>query len=175
MLVSVRDINRSLGSSLEINDEYETSFEDLQLAAPLQVKLKLSNTGGSILVKGNIKTKVVLVCSRCASDYEQVLDVPVEELFVSDNADDHRADDDEVRAEDLCVFTYENDTIDLDELFRDNLLSSLPFRPLCSENCKGLCGECGADLNKEACRCQKSEETDPRWDALKKFVNDQPK
>ncbi len=175
MKVSVRDINRSLGSSLEINDEYEASFEDLQLAAPLQVKLKLSNTGGSILVKGNIKTKAVLVCSRCASDYEQVLDVPVEELFVSDNADDHRASDDEVCAEDLCVFTYENDEIDLDELFRDNLLSSLPFRPLCSENCKGLCGECGADLNKEPCRCKKSEETDSRWDALKKFVNDQPK
>jgi uncharacterized protein len=54
----------------------------------------------------------------------------------------------------------------LDDLVREAIILSLPLKPLCSEECKGLCPICGTDLNKSHCHCV-IEKTDPRWDMLK--------
>ena len=60
----------------------------------------------------------------------------------------------------------EGDTVDLTDLLVQDIISSLPIQPLCSEDCKGLCQECGANLNRETCDCDK-EQVNERFAALK--------
>ena len=62
----------------------------------------------------------------------------------------------------------EGDSVDVSVLVQEQLLLSVPVQPLCREDCQGICQRCGADLNREACRCAESE-VDPRFAALKKL------
>jgi uncharacterized protein len=55
---------------------------------------------------------------------------------------------------------------EIDDLVREAVILSVPAKPLCSENCKGLCPVCGTDLNRSTCSCAKKD-IDPRWDQLK--------
>jgi uncharacterized protein len=70
----------------------------------------------------------------------------------------------ELHERDLDFAVFENEQIDLDELVLEQLELSLPSRVLCSEECRGLCPQCGADLNVEQCNCKP--QIDPRWQAL---------
>jgi uncharacterized protein len=65
---------------------------------------------------------------------------------------------------DLDFAVYENEQIDIDEMVLEQLELELPSRVLCSEDCRGLCPQCGADLNVEQCDCKAP--IDPRWQAL---------
>lgn len=85
---------------------------------------------------------------------------------------DHRKNDDdddgiELVVEDLDLYGYEGEKLDLEPLLREQLLLAVPFAPLCSETCKGLCSQCGADLNREPCSCEPI--LDPRLAALREI------
>jgi uncharacterized protein len=80
------------------------------------------------------------------------------EEFFQDDADRHKIPKDseaEADEEGADSFHYTGNTIDLKEALRQLFLASLPFSPVCSEDCKGLCDSCGADLNRSECRCSK--------------------
>ncbi|MFN7623911.1 MAG: DUF177 domain-containing protein, partial [Acidobacteriota bacterium] len=85
-------------------------------------------------------------------------------IYVAADKENQRTGEIELTADDLGISVYENDQIDLDEMVVEQLELSLPFRLLCQEDCRGLCPQCGADLNTEACDCQPL--IDPRWEAL---------
>ncbi len=70
----------------------------------------------------------------------------------------------ELAEDDLDLYGYENEEVDLTPLFRDQMVLAVPFAPLCKEDCKGLCAQCGADRNHEPCDCKPP--VDPRWAAL---------
>jgi uncharacterized protein len=72
----------------------------------------------------------------------------------------------EVHDDDLSTAFYENDEIDLDQLMKEQFQLSLPMKPLCSDDCKGLCPVCGKNLNRDTCTCSRTWE-DPRLAALK--------
>jgi uncharacterized protein len=70
----------------------------------------------------------------------------------------------ELAEDDLDLYSYEDEEVDLTPLFRDQVILAVPFAPLCKEDCKGLCPQCGADRNHETCDCKPP--VDPRWAAL---------
>jgi uncharacterized protein len=74
----------------------------------------------------------------------------------------------EVKSEEEDYFFVDSNAtfFEIDDLVREAIILSLPLKPLCSEDCKGLCPICGTDLNRSQCSCVK-ERTDPRWDQLK--------
>jgi len=90
----------------------------------------------------------------------------VEEQFLPHDSPEVPQDE-ELDPGQLSVFVYENDVIEIDEVIRQNLVASLPSKPLCAEDCKGLCAECGVNLNEKACECVSESSSDPRWGALK--------
>ena len=100
--------------------------------------------GNALLVTGKLMTPAKLRCSRCLRECEQPLRV---EQFVF-----HQ----ELHGEDF---------VDLTANIREDIILELPQRALCDEACKGLCPQCGADLNKKKCRCQREPE-DHRWHTL---------
>jgi uncharacterized protein len=100
--------------------------------------------------------------------------VKVDEIWMKNEIDEEM--DEEFNAEEPLTRAYFGEDIELDEAFRELILSELPDRPLCDPECKGLCPGCGVNLNTESCRCTaevrmvRQEEQLPEWKrVLKKF------
>ena len=68
--------------------------------------------------------------------------------------------------EELSVSVFDGESIDVDEIVKEQILLAVPARTLCREDCQGMCPECGVDLNTGQCNCA-VDEVDPRWAALK--------
>lgn len=168
MKINVSEIKRSFGASQVLHLEDWGPVADLETRGPVAVDLKLTNAGSRILVEGSLRTRVQLVCSRCAGDYDGALDVRVDEQFLPHDSPEVPGDE-ELEPEQLSVFTYQNDEIEIDEVVRQNLVASLPGRPLCAGTCRGLCSQCGVNLNEKACECQPEASIDPRWGALREL------
>lgn len=121
---------------------------------PLTFDLTLEWVEGGILVRGPVRGRYVVTCSRCLE--ETVHD------FTFEAAEVYRLPGD-VWEEGYVI---EDEHIDLGHLVRDNVLTNLPTNPVCREGCRGLCRRCGADLNAGPCECP-SDEGDIRWGALR--------
>lgn len=175
MKVCVSDIKETPGLTKDIHMEITDPLEELVLDGPVKVVLRVQGGGdGCFQVDGSVCAQVRLVCSRCAREYVENVKADVEERFVPASSA-KLVDNEEVEAEDLCVFGYENDELEIDELARENLIASLPYRPLCCADCRGVCPVCGQNLNDKVCECETSEPVvDPRWGDLKKFSVDSP-
>ena len=108
----------------------------------------------------------VLACSRCANDMDYAVDDFFSPVFV-------RGKDSHVRKtalgeDDLDTTYFSGDEIDFAEVMHEQIALMTPVQPLCQQNCKGLCPQCGQDLNVGRCDCKK-EITHSRFDVLKTF------
>jgi uncharacterized protein len=119
---------------------------------------------------GTFTGHLTVACSRCVGPVTLHIDEKLRVTFMPPGempAEDATEGEDgpEVLGEDLDVFPFDGDKIDLEPLFREQFVLAVPFAPLCSETCKGLCPQCGIDLNTGTCSCEKP--IDPRLAALK--------
>lgn len=138
----------------------ETGFfdgrENINFLQPVKFDGILSKVGDIITLTGKLNTVLELSCSRCLEKFDYVVDLDIEEkLTASDGAN---KDDD--------VIFIDSDTIDITEIIENNIILTLPIKRLCREDCKGLCQQCGANLNFSACNCTK-DDIDPRLAKLK--------
>ena len=128
---------------------------------------QLLHTQRSILVKCKLDTDAELTCSRCLSAFRQPLTVKFEEEYLPtvDVMTGMPLD----TTDDIGHFTIDNNHIlDLNEAIRQYTLLIMPMKPLCQEDCFGLCQKCGKNLNQGPCDCPK-QEIDPRWSKLSKL------
>lgn len=135
------------------------------LRTAAEVSGRVSRKGKQIRLQGSIKTNVEVRCDRCLNPVAVPIDTDFNATYVP-VADEVVDDNRELQEEDLTVSVFDDSTIDVDELVREQVLLALPTRLLCHEECRGLCPSCGADLNVETCSCGQRE-IDPRWAALK--------
>ncbi|MGE5531051.1 MAG: YceD family protein [Bacteroidota bacterium] len=137
---------------------------------PVRGRLELSNLETGVAVRGHLTVPLKLACSRCLGVFEQALEIDVNEecaLKQIDEPESYIGEDEEP-----CQIPILNeDDLDLTELVRQMIAIHLPTRPLCHEECPGLCIHCGKDLNEGPCTCQ-DDEVDPRWAGLKKLKLD---
>jgi uncharacterized protein len=119
--------------------------------APLQVSLSYYRAGTEIFISGTLDTATTASCSRCAEEF----DLPGHRRFRYVLAPRSMSDDKDfaLKAEDLEFSFYQSDEIDLTPLIREQALLALAERPLCSDECRGLCPQCGANLNQGDCGC----------------------
>ena len=109
-----------------------------------------------------MSASVSFECDRCL----RALSVPVEQSFELQYVPSLGAQDEmELIEKDLSTGFYQGEAIEVDDLVREQIELALPMARLCSEECRGLCPECGANLNQTNCVC-KLEQVDPRWAAL---------
>jgi uncharacterized protein len=139
--------------------------EAYQVVAPVQVDLEIHKDKDRFRLVGTAKTELELTCSRCLEPFRMPFDgeldvryLPASEL----SADDER----EVAEADLDTSYYRDDQIDLNEVLREQFYLALPMKPLCREQCAGLCSQCGVNLNIATCQCRPEWE-DPRLAPLK--------
>jgi len=139
--------------------------------------LDLYADGAHAFATGTFRGELTVACSRCVNPVILKIDENLRVTFLprhelpDDDAEDDRADDadeDEgvvVNEEDIDVFPFDGERIDLEPLLREQFVLAVPFAPLCAETCKGLCPQCGIDRNTASCTCEPP--IDPRLAPLK--------
>lgn len=141
------------GNSVELEMEGELAPIDVQRSmvtfkGPVFFTGTASNVGAHIVVSGTARADAVLTCDRCLEEYSVRLTAELLETFSRiDEIPEGDARDEDER-------TYgTNDIIDLAEAIEQGFVLQLPMKLLCSDDCRGLCSRCGANLNRGACEC----------------------
>jgi len=127
------------------------------------VALEVEPDGNDVFVHGRLAATMPQTCSRCLEDFAARVDAPVDVRLVPKPAG---ADSVELGADDLDVDFYENDELDVTRVVANEATLALPMKPLCREDCRGLCRACGANRNVTPCTCD-TRPPDPRLAALR--------
>ena len=123
--------------------------------------------GLDLFFTGTLHGDVVGTCARCLDDYTFRLDTPFTFVLAPRAAVD--AAEAELSADDLSLSFFEGEEVDLSPLVHEQTILALPTRPLCREDCRGLCARCGANLNAGPCSCP-ADTTDPRLRVLRTLL-----
>jgi uncharacterized protein len=133
--------------------------------APVELAFEVNKDKNRFRLVGTVKTELELGCSRCLEPFRMPVDASFDIRYLPESeasSDPER----EVEEEDLETSYYSDDQIDLNQLLREQFYLALPMKPLCQEGCKGLCAQCGTNLNTGTCTCAPAWD-DPRLAALK--------
>ena len=134
---------------------------------PIRVAMELTVVSDSVRVRGRVAARLRLACGRCLTAFEQDLEREFSCTYAPLPPERrHREPGDlELTADDVGLLFFDGDTIDTCDAVREEVMAALPLRPLCREDCRGLCPHCGTDLNTGACACT-GERVDPRLAVL---------
>jgi uncharacterized protein len=139
-----------------------------KVVAPVHLDFDIQKDKEKFRLVGTVRTELELSCSRCLEPFRMPVNAQFDLRYLP--AADMAADDErEVQDEDLDTSYYRDDQIDLSELLREQFYLALPMKPLCRDDCRGLCPQCGTNWNSGACTCT-TEWEDPRLAALKGLV-----
>ncbi len=120
-------------------------------------RLEFHRSGSEIRISGWIQGDLNLSCDRCLATFPSSIEASFFYLLKpSTEFHQELETDHEVTGEEVDVYWYEDGQIRAEDLFREQILLQLPMRMLCREDCRGLCAGCGADLNREDCRCEEA-------------------
>jgi uncharacterized protein len=138
---------------------------------PLDIEATVRRLDEMVMVEGSVNTVVRLQCCRCLQDFECPLSVDFALTYVRQMpvVEDPDAEEIELTADDLGLISFEGDEIDLVDGIQEQVIMALPFKPLCREGCRGLCPQCGADLNLGDCACSEPPVLEGKFSILKNF------
>ena len=169
LVVDTRELGRRPGNSIRSHRDVPapahmgTDVIAVREGDLMGIDLRLESVMEGVLVTGEVEASANGACVRCLEDVTYPVDVRFQELFAyADRAEHHRevASDDE----DDELHELDGDCADLEPVLRDAVVPSLPFQPVCSSDCLGLCSECGENLNENP--EHEHDVIDPRWSAL---------
>jgi uncharacterized protein len=146
-------------------EEVSQPGDAYRIVAPVELDFDVHKDREKFRLEGTVKTELELSCSRCLEPYRMPVDASFDLRYLP-AADMSTDDDRETQDEDLDIAYYRDDQIDLNELLREQFYLALPMKPLCQEDCKGLCPQCGTNLNTSTCACE-PDWVDPRLAALR--------
>lgn len=122
---------------------------------PLDLHFSVQKEYDHVRVHGRVSTKVGLACSRCLAEYDAEL-LATFTIFYSKASKMPVEEEVSLSEGDLIAASYDGEYIDFTSEIEEQVLLEIPFKPLCREDCKGLCVKCGADLNAGECGCDRS-------------------
>jgi DUF177 domain-containing protein len=137
--------------------------EPLLEISPVRLSGTVSRIERGFLLDARCAFEGKLECSRCLAAYAFAVDEPFSLVLTERPAG--APDVRELSRDDLDLSLYEGNEVDVAPIAEERIQMSIPMKPLCREDCRGLCPRCGADRNLGSCGCA-IEEPDPRWSAL---------
>jgi len=167
-VLDTRDLGRAPGASQRLTRtvpapaDLGTEVVGVPEGSDLQLELLLESVMEGVLVSGTVRGRTAGECVRCLDAVDRELDVRFQELFAFSGKSS---------AEDEDVHELSGDHLDLEPVLRDAVVPSLPFQPVCREDCPGLCSECGVHLADHP--DHQHEDVDPRWAALRDLTENQ--
>lgn len=164
--------------SISLNVELPISYwsQIYEFSDEIKVDIEVVRTYERLIVAISVFGETEMPCSRCLELAKVQINSNLKYIFsLKPSRDDHEEDDvDRDMQEDFIVLETWDEKIDLIPLVWETLLSALPAVEFCSKECKGLCPNCGENLNKTTCNC-KMEEGDPRFDILRPLIKKENK
>ncbi len=134
--------------------------------------LLVVNEGTKVAITGSIQANMQLQCARCLTGFPAETAVSFD-LAVGWGKAGAQLQEDEDEIDENTIFV-EGSVLDMSELILQEILLEVPMKPLCREDCPGLCQQCGALKGSEACTCPKEAPVDPRWKALARLKKEIP-
>ena len=162
MLLNVKPILHTPGKRLDF--QFELDLSDMEfsgrypISRPVAVSGEVRNTAGILELSLNARSTLDAVCDRCGKAFKQDKDVPFACMLAEELQNEENDE----------IVLLEDGMVDVGDLARTAFILDMDTKTLCSEDCKGLCPRCGADLNIGPCSCKK--ETDPRLAVLAKLL-----
>lgn len=138
---------------------------DFRLVGPLQVAFRINRSAQTFQLRGQLRAQLIGECCRCLEPVEQELEAPLQLLLqrqqLSGEEREAAAED-----EDIEILDPGAKQVELKERLREAVLLEMPLRVYCREDCRGLCPQCGHNLNSSPCACA-TVQADSRWAALR--------
>lgn len=141
-----------------------------RIAAPVALNVVVRKDRMQFRLVGRVQTTVELTCSRCLDGYEMPIDEAFDVLYLP-HAPAAAGEERAVEDDDLSTAFYEDNVIDLGQLMQEQCYLAVPMKPLCQEGCRGLCPDCGTNLNTASCECRQTW-VDPRLAVLDQLRKD---
>jgi uncharacterized protein len=129
---------------------------------PFDVRALIDRFDRDIRIKIEFATTAHYRCDRCLAEFDGTLEGEYEQIYTLGGETDPEETE-------IIGLSQDIKEIDVSPLIAESVLLNHPIKMLCEAGCKGICPKCGADLNKNECTCS-DDETDPRWDELKKLI-----
>jgi uncharacterized protein len=160
MNIDVSELKGKKNSRTNINvviekESFFDGYETVEFSKPINFCGVINLVEDIFQLNGSATSEILLTCSRCLKKFPYVVVMDIEEKLSTSASN-----------EDIEVISIKNDKIDIYQIIESNLVMQLPIQRLCSESCKGLCQQCGTDLNHGECSCDNLE-VDPRLAKLK--------
>lgn len=140
--------------------DFADGDEEYRVTAPVALRMVIHQDQDRFRVVGTVKTELELGCSRCL----ELFVLPVNRHFdlrylPSAAGEPVKEDEDaEIEVDDVSMTFYRDEQIDLNELSREQFNLALPMKPLCRQDCQGICPQCGSNRNLAQCACH------PHWE-----------
>lgn len=167
MRLELRDIIHTPDAEKAFHFELDLSQLDFYgrkpISRPVIADGRVTNHAGALVLEGTAHSLLDLVCDRCGEPFSREKVVKLD-CLVAQELEDEENDE---------IFLLDGTELDLDEVVTTAFVLAMDTKVLCSESCKGLCAGCGANLNREPCRCKP--EIDPRLAPLAKLLNSETK
>jgi uncharacterized protein len=149
---------------------FDTEGDSFKITAPVSLAFDVFKDKDRYRLVGTVSTRLELACSRCLEAFAWPVHAAFDLVYEPKSrlvAEGER----EINEDDFSAAFYENETVDLWQLMGEQFYLAIPMKPLCQEECQGLCPICGANLNRSSCACNRDWE-DPRFAALRALKQD---
>lgn len=157
-VILVPDAEKSFQCQVDLSDlEF---YGRKPIVRPVLAQGRVVNHAGALVLNGTARSELDLVCDRCGKEFSREKIVPLD-MLLADTLEQEDSEDE--------IFLLDGNELDLDELVTTAFVLAMDTKNLCSEDCKGLCAKCGADLNLGPCGCRP--EVDPRLAALAQLLD----
>ena len=137
--------------------------QEYTLTAPLDVRIEAVRSGESVIATVNVSSTVTAPCSRCLESARAEISSTLRWVFST------KEEEGEWKYDEHILLSSLEENVSFEDYVWETLISALPVTLLCSEDCRGLCPSCGANLNRQSCNCHEGR-TDPRLEILKNLL-----
>jgi uncharacterized protein len=153
-IISGKDRNKKIDYKFQI-PQFDFEGDKIKSAGSCEVVGMISSDSDILILNAEIKVDLEMICSRCLDTFIYPIDIDIEERFTTNS-----------KSEDEEAVVVIDDVLDITEIVETSIISTLPIKRVCKEDCKGLCQECGCNLNSNTCSCNK-EDVDIRFESLR--------
>jgi uncharacterized protein len=149
-------------------EEIAFSHEDAELRAPITTDFILTHKDLDLRIDGKVETSILFRCSRCTKEFSNPFVADFDLYYIPQPKWTSEKAEIELNYDEMEVGYYDGIAFDVNGMVLEQIELAMPMQYVCREDCKGLCYQCGADLNEGECACKK-EEPDSRLSVLLEF------
>jgi uncharacterized protein len=162
MIIAIKDLNEGINEFEQNLPSENYKIPDSEFYPnPLSLKIFVDKLESLFRFKISVYTDAVFSCDRCLENYKSNFNETIEQLYQLGHS--------ELDSDEIEILPDNSKEIDISKTIHDVFILNRPIRLLCRKNCKGLCVNCGVNLNNKNCGCQQ-EAIDPRFEKLKSLL-----